>query len=167
MRVRHPQILLLLSLCLASLPASGQIATPSELTPAFLREPEPRQTNPVDIPDPVTGTGRLSITIESFGGETRNESRSLPTGSNSGLAKSGSHLSTMTLTRSSAKETAGFSIFPRSKCRPATILSPSDYILPAPCMVARSLTSRLFRWAYTQTKPVGCTKKCHFFIGKP
>jgi len=69
MRVRHPQILLLLSLCLASLPASGQIATPSELTPAFLREPEPRQTTPVDIPDPVTGTGRLSITIESFGGE--------------------------------------------------------------------------------------------------
>lgn len=69
MRVRHPQILLLLSLCLASLPVAGQIATPSELTPTFLREPEPRQTNPVEIPDPVTGTGRLSITIESFGGE--------------------------------------------------------------------------------------------------
>ncbi|HNX77381.1 MAG TPA: hypothetical protein PLM07_02735 [Candidatus Rifleibacterium sp.] len=64
--------LLLMLLLVFFMPVAAQaqtVATSSELTPAFLRGSDTIPLPPVVIPDPVSGKGRLSITIETFSGE--------------------------------------------------------------------------------------------------
>lgn len=62
-----------LALLLLSIAGSAQsTATSSELTPAFLRATDsiglPAPLPPVEIPEPVLGKGRLSVSIETFSG---------------------------------------------------------------------------------------------------
>ncbi len=45
------------------------IATSSELTPAFLRDSDQLKLPPVEIPEPIAGKGKLSVSIETFSGE--------------------------------------------------------------------------------------------------
>lgn len=59
----------LVQLFFLSAAGAQQLATSSALEPEFLRASDAMQLPPVEIPEPVVGKGRLSVTIETFTGE--------------------------------------------------------------------------------------------------